>query len=102
MRRPAPLLPLLPAPAWLLLLIPPASSLGLTLRWADGSGCANLFNGYCPFHRFAVFLYEDYKPMADAHPCPAGACPHRQPRALWMYETQRLLYNDTARKHDYC
>ena len=70
--------------------------------WADGSGCANLFNGYCPFHRFAVFLYEDYKPMADAHPCPAGACPHRQPRALWMYETQRLLYNDTARKHDYC
>ena len=75
---------------------------GLTLRWADGSGCANLFNGYCPFHRFAVFLYEDYKPMADAHPCPAGACPHRQPRALWMYETQRLLYNDTARKHDYC
>ena len=41
--------------------------------------------------------------MADAHPCPAGACPHRQPRALWMYETQRLLYNDTARKqHDYC
>ena len=35
--------------------------------------------------------------MADAHPCPAAACPHRQPRALWMYETQRLLYNDTAR-----
>lgn len=60
--------------------------------------CANLFNGYCPFHRFAIFLYENYLPITETAPCPAGACPsHRQPRALWFYQTAKLLYNATAR-----
>lgn len=60
-------------------------------------GCANLFNGYCPFLHFAVFMYANYRPMTEAAPCPAGACVHRQPRAVWMYETPKLLYNESAR-----
>ena len=59
--------------------------------------CGNAFNGFCPLSSpaFAIFDYESYKYMTDRKPC--ASCGYRQPRAVWFYETDTLLFSERNR-----